>query len=119
MPIQATSLRTTAQMPTTVAGLAGTQVDTIVTSVPEKNPWPVCGGCVPLMPYTLIENSGPFTSNDSVNVLGPGEHDRWIVLRSGERTFLIDFFSGSDTEFVQFVPVVQRLLETVELRPAP
>ncbi len=110
------NLNTVSSAPTTIAGLSGTQVDTIVASVPERNPWPPCGGCVPLIPYTLANESGPLTTSDPVNALGPGEYDRWIVLRSGDRLFLINFFGASKQDFASFVPLVDRVLSTLRLQ---
>jgi WD40 repeat protein len=97
----------------TVGGVEGVSVETLVTSVPRENPWPVCGGCVTLLAFTLDHQTGPIRTDDLINALGPGEVDRWVVLEVGGRRILVNYFSASQEDFEEFLTIVQDVLDTV------
>jgi WD40 repeat protein len=99
-----------------VGGVEGTSVQTLVTSSPDaENPWPVCGVCVEVLAFTLDHETGPITTDDLVNVLGPGEIDRWIVVRTDSGTVLINYWAASRRDFERFVPIAEEVLATVRI----
>jgi WD40 repeat protein len=99
----------------TIGGVEALSVQSLVTSVPRDNPWPVCGGCVTLLAFSLDHQTGPITTDDLINALGPGEVDRWIVLDTGGSKILVNFFSASQKDFDEFLPTVQGVLDTVRI----
>jgi WD40 repeat protein len=108
------NLQATRVRPVTVGGVDGVSVDTLVTSVPQ-NSWPNCGECVTPFTFGLQNETGPMTDEDLVNVLPLDELDRWIVLDTGESTILVNAFSSTRKGFRDFMPIVDRLLETVTI----
>lgn len=99
---------------TNIGGVDAVSVDTVVTSAPE-DPWPVCPECVTLLALSLHHALGPTTTDDLVNALGPGEIDRWIILRTEEGTILVNAFSASRRDFDRFMPIVNQVLQTVQI----
>jgi len=97
----------------TIGGVEGVSVQTLVTSVPRENPWPVCGGCVTLLAYSLDHQTGPITTDDLINALSPGEIDRWIVLEVGGSRILVNYFAASKKDFEAFIPLAEEVLATV------
>ena len=97
-----------------VGGHRGVQFDTEVTSTPSDW-WGNCGGpCVTILTYSVRNPTGPLTDGDGVNVLGPGEVDRWTVVRVGDRRFLLDAFASSRSDLRSFMtsqvrPIVQSM----------
>jgi WD40 repeat protein len=108
------NLRTGRSRPVVVDGISGTSVDTLVTSSPE-DPWAVCPVCVTLLAFSLHHPLGPTTTDDLINALGPGEIDRWITLDTGEGRTLVNAFSASRKDFRAFIPIVNGVLESVEI----
>ncbi len=97
-----------------VGGVEAVSVQTRVTSSPDAEiGWPVCPVCVEILAFTLDHETGPITTDDLINVLGPGEIDRWIVLETGGSRILVNFFSATRADFEAFLPVVQEVLDTV------
>ena len=107
------NLRASRARHVTIGGVEGISVTTQVTSVPEVNPWPTCGGCATLLVMTLQHDTGPLTTDDLILASGPGSIDRWILLNTDEGTLLINYFAPDSKAFKRFVPAVQEVLDTV------
>ena len=107
------NLETTSPLPTSVGGINGVSADTEVAFVPRDNPWPTCGGCVTLLALSARHETGPLTTDDLVNALGPDEVDRWIVLETGGRIIVVNAFSADRRSFERFMPAADRVLATM------
>jgi WD40 repeat protein len=97
-----------------VDGIDGTLTDTLITSIPNGAPWPNCGGCTTDIAMSLNNMTGPI-GNNLIMAGGPGEIDRWIVLRSEGGTIVVDAWSASQQDFRAFIPVVDQVLRTVTI----
>jgi hypothetical protein len=101
-------LQTSKPEPVTVGGVKGVQFDVVVEDLPEDH-LGVCGSdCVDL--FRL--------SNDHRHVIGKGEKHRVIVLEDVKSETVSIVFASGATEFDEFVPEAQNVLDTVEWKGA-
>jgi hypothetical protein len=101
-------LQTDKPKPVTVGGVKGVQFDVVVEDLPEDH-FGVCGSdCVDLFKL----------SNDHMHVIGKGEKHRVIVLEDVKSETVSIVFASGATEFDEFVPEAQNVLDTVEWKGA-
>jgi hypothetical protein len=101
-------LQTDKPKPVTVGGVKGVQFDVVVEDLPEDH-FGGCGSdCVDL--FRL--------SNDHSHVIGEGEKHRVIVLEDVKSETVSIVFASGATEFDEFVPKAQNVLDTVEWKGA-
>src|SRR5918997_5039508 len=99
-------LKTSKPEPVTVGGVKGVQFDVVVEDLPEDYSG-VCGSdCVDL----FLLSAGLTVS------LGEGDKVRWIVLDDVKGETVTLGFVSPATEFDEFAPEAQKVIDTVEWR---
>jgi uncharacterized protein YjbI with pentapeptide repeats len=99
------NLDTSKQVPVSVGGESGMQIDVTASSTLENYPKDFCSEqpCVPLYPI----------SGGSSIVSSEGYKDRFVIVDVGGQTVLIDVAAPAD-KFDAFLPKAQKVLDSVE-----
>ena len=99
---------------TTLGGAAGTSIDLRVASVQQQNLPPMCSDCLPIMPITVTNQTGPL-ANDLFVGVARGDEQRWIEVETEEGTVLVMVRAESRERLERSLSSLEPILRTVEI----
>jgi WD40 repeat protein len=100
--------------PVEIGGIRARAVDLRVTSLQTENLPPMCGECLPILPITLKNQTGPL-GNDLFSGTRLGAFERWIEIRTSEGVVLVQFYSTSPRGLDDVAAALEPILTTLEI----
>ena len=99
---------------TTLGGAAGRAIDLRVASVQQQNLPPMCSDCLPIMPLTVTNRTGPL-ANDLFVGVSRGDEQRWIEIETEEGTVLVMIRADSREGLERSLAAIRPILRTIEI----
>ena len=99
---------------TSLGGVAGTAIDLRVASVQQQNLPPMCGDCLPIMPITVTNQTGPL-ANDLFIGVSRGDEQRWVEVETPEGILLVMVSAESRKGLGRALAELQPILGTIEI----